>query len=380
MTAGADPRNEPLSQEEQALAQRLVQWKTGEPDTALDQKILAQARSAVATPTARPDRRNSRRPWLVGLASAATFVFAVGLIWRVAEQPSESLPGMAREQLPATADEAPAESAARGVLANAESFEPVAPVQMAPPPMPERPTRLERSEVLGGAANTAQPAREATDQRAMRSDRDHPAIPAREGVPSPAEPPAPSAPPAPAHQRSSPAPADTAADAQAASKVAVAPVPPPAPPPPPPAPPAPPAPVSAPIPTSPPVATAPPAIARSRTSSSRQSERQAAEDGYSAEGAPVPAPPGSSAPARAFPREEVQQRPQQSSPAPAADVAAQTDSADFRRAVQRIRRLSAQDHAERALGAIDRLRQRHPDRELPEDLQRFVANEADQGR
>jgi hypothetical protein len=76
---------EPLGPEEQALADRLREWSVAPPSAALDERILAQARAAVARPVRRP------RPLLIGLASAASLVLAVGVVWRVLEAPPEPL-------------------------------------------------------------------------------------------------------------------------------------------------------------------------------------------------------------------------------------------------------------------------------------------------
>lgn len=77
---------EPLSPEEQALSNRLGEWSPGGPSAALDARILAQARGAVAAPA----KRSQRRPWLVSLASAAALILTVGVVWRTIEAPRDA--------------------------------------------------------------------------------------------------------------------------------------------------------------------------------------------------------------------------------------------------------------------------------------------------
>jgi hypothetical protein len=125
---------EPLGPEEQEAADRLREWSVAAPSVALDERILAQARAAVAPPVRRP------RPLLVGLASAATLVLAVGVVWRVLEAPSADLPAIpaAMPQMRATdADTAtvpePA-SAAAGAQPTGEEVATPAPAQRQPDP------------------------------------------------------------------------------------------------------------------------------------------------------------------------------------------------------------------------------------------------------
>ncbi len=374
MTAGTEPRNEPLSPEEQALAQRLAQWKTGEPDTSLDRLILAQARSTVSAEAeaARPLRRPGRRPWLVGLASAATFVFAVGLIWRVAEQAPEPLAGMARQQLPADIP--------RGQLPAADDesaavvfMEPPAPME-APPPVPAPAAPAAGRDVSGGAVVDAAPSRRQREDLAGSVRKAHDieqSVPSRPAIPAPAQPPAIATAPGPV-----PAPAMAPAPVAAESEAVPAPAPP--------APPPPPLPDSSarssPLPEAP--APEPPeAVSRSRASTDTASNVSGVERMDARRAVPT-APPSAAdiPPADPFPADRALQRseePREQARMHGQDLA--QAPADFRRAVERIRCLIADDEPERALAAIERLRQRHPDRDLPEDLRRFAAGRAGRG-
>lgn len=78
--------HEPLDPQERELAARLAEWRVGSPPPAVEQAILAQARAAARAAGARPARR---RAWLPGLAAAAVLVLAVGVVWRVLENPPE---------------------------------------------------------------------------------------------------------------------------------------------------------------------------------------------------------------------------------------------------------------------------------------------------
>lgn len=82
---GSDP-DAMLTPEERALADHIV--RTGpqrEPSPALDARILAAARAAVAVPAASASRRHprARRRWPVVAGAAATLVLAVGLAWQL---------------------------------------------------------------------------------------------------------------------------------------------------------------------------------------------------------------------------------------------------------------------------------------------------------
>lgn len=362
MTAGSDPRNEPLSPEEQALAQRLAQWKTGEPDAALDRIILAQARSAVSTEAASPIRRPGRRPWLVGLASAATFVFAVGLVWRVAEQAPEPLAEMARGQEPAVA----ADESVEIVF-----MEPSAPIAPLPSP-PAPPAPAADVDVSGGAVADAASLRrqnEGPARSARKVGEVEPSIPSRPTVATPAPPPTIATAP-----RSAPVPAEAPLPIAEESVFAA----PPAPPPPPPVPEMPTQAVSSPEAPAPELSGS---ASRARAATDSTTTAPGAERMDTGRAMPT-APPSAAAvsPADPFPAEPAPQRNEHREQAHMRDYDLEQAPADFRRAVERIRRLIADDKPERALGAIERLRQRHPERDLPEDLRRFLASRAGQNR
>lgn len=88
--------HEPLDAEEAAIARALDRLPGAEPPPALDARILAQARAAVAAPARR------RRPWFLGtgVGAAAAAVMAAGVAWQLGW-----IGG-----IPGTATTAPAES------------------------------------------------------------------------------------------------------------------------------------------------------------------------------------------------------------------------------------------------------------------------------
>ena len=96
-----DPR-EPLSPEEAALARVYATLPGGEPPAALDARVLAQARAAVA-----PARSRSR-PWFLmpGVGAAAAAVMAAGLAWQLGWLGEAQLPGAT--QAPQSESVAPA--------------------------------------------------------------------------------------------------------------------------------------------------------------------------------------------------------------------------------------------------------------------------------
>src|SRR5690606_17621569 len=103
---------DPFTPDEQALADRLRDWSVAGPPAALDARILAQAHGAVA---ATPGHAR-RRPWLVGVATAAALVLTVGVAWRTMEAPREEVlfesPSMsASDHLPAPREKAAAPAA-----------------------------------------------------------------------------------------------------------------------------------------------------------------------------------------------------------------------------------------------------------------------------
>jgi hypothetical protein len=192
---------EPLSPDEQALAERLHGWATGGPSAQLDDRILAQSRAAVGA------KRVVRRPWLVSVASAAALVLTVGVVWRVSESPrSDDLPfeapAIPMSHRPVTNEEQPtgragvadarmqpAEGTAGSVDGELREALPATPV---PQPEPsadaaaEQSTAAQRSSLSRSVNASPTPA-----QPVMR---------ARQTAPPPAAPPPPPASPEPAPQ------------------------------------------------------------------------------------------------------------------------------------------------------------------------------------
>ena len=78
MTMTQPPQPEPLDESERKLARALRELPVAAPPAELDALILAAARRAAQAPTARRERR-----WVIGLASAASAVLAVGLLLRL---------------------------------------------------------------------------------------------------------------------------------------------------------------------------------------------------------------------------------------------------------------------------------------------------------
>ncbi|MFA7542588.1 MAG: hypothetical protein WCZ02_10975, partial [Lysobacterales bacterium] len=94
------PEKPSLTAQEQALAQELGQLPAGSPSQDLDARILAEARAAVsATPggtgQAAPGQHNRVRRastwrWPLRLATAATLMLAMGLVWQLGLSPQSS--------------------------------------------------------------------------------------------------------------------------------------------------------------------------------------------------------------------------------------------------------------------------------------------------
>ncbi len=108
MTAGPEmpPDNTPLTPEELALAQRLVQLGShGEPSPALDARILAAAHAAVGGSSTRSQRQGKRWPLLFGVA--ASLALAVGIAWRLRPLP-DAAPAYESEAASATVNPLPA--------------------------------------------------------------------------------------------------------------------------------------------------------------------------------------------------------------------------------------------------------------------------------
>jgi hypothetical protein len=189
---------EPLSPDEQALAERLHGWATGGPSAQLDDRILAQSRAAVGA------KRVVRRPWLVSVASAAALVLTVGVVWRVSESPrSDGLPfeapAIPMSDLPVTNEEhetgragvadariRPVDGTARSVDGELGEALPATPV---PQPEPS----------ADAAAEQSTAAQRPSSSRSVNASPvpAQPVMRARRSAPPPAAPPPP---PAPASQ------------------------------------------------------------------------------------------------------------------------------------------------------------------------------------
>lgn len=155
----AAPR-EPLSPEEAALDRIYATLPGGEPPAALDARVLAQARAAVA-----PARRRTR-PWFLmpGVGAAAAAVMAAGMAWQLGWLGDAQLPGATQAPL----------------------FESVAPAATPKPKEEEEKQRVDIDYVRQEAS------REAADS-AAEADAEAPPAALRK----PAAPPAPPAPPPP---------------------------------------------------------------------------------------------------------------------------------------------------------------------------------------
>lgn len=199
---------EPLGPEERALASRLREWSVAPPSDALDARILAQARGAVA----RPARRS--RPLLLGLASAATLVLAVGVVWRVLEPPSaelaplpEAVPQMRATDADAAGGPGPGSAPAAAEALQDDGY------RRAPVPVPPGSPALQRPVAARESQSGPPPAppAPAAPPAVMAEPLAEPPAAAARVQPPPAAPPAP--PPAPA-----PAPAGTASAGEAADR------------------------------------------------------------------------------------------------------------------------------------------------------------------
>lgn len=209
--------DDPLNPEERELA-RLTGGlgPHGEPSPALDARILAAARKAVA---ARP-ARSSRPHWPVAMGLAASVVFAIGIAWQLrplqqaatmseapaaysrieaaapAAAPPDDVPASGQAAAEAVAADTSREATASPEAATARTSTPGA----EPPPVPAAP-RLQHSRPLQAASPPAPAVRES------RQD----GYSARASAPPP-----PPSPPAPAAPVAEPAPTfvpDAAADA-----------------------------------------------------------------------------------------------------------------------------------------------------------------------
>ncbi|HZF97394.1 MAG TPA: hypothetical protein VEY92_03990, partial [Pseudoxanthomonas sp.] len=117
------PRD-PLSNEERELATMLSRLRPyGEPSPALDARILAASRTAVAP-------RRSKPGWPVALGLAASVVGAIGIAWQLrpvqpammaSEVPLEESVAPAENAAPAQSDAAPAATADAQAQAEAQA-------------------------------------------------------------------------------------------------------------------------------------------------------------------------------------------------------------------------------------------------------------------
>jgi hypothetical protein len=96
----ATPR-QPLDTEEASIARVYAALPSADPSPALDARILAHARAAVAKAPPK------RRPWFLGagLGTAAAAVFAAGIAWQLGGFKAERALSSVPEQLPAAEEE-----------------------------------------------------------------------------------------------------------------------------------------------------------------------------------------------------------------------------------------------------------------------------------
>jgi hypothetical protein len=345
---------EPLTGEERELAARLAEWNVGVPSPAIEQAVLAHARTAQPVARATVGRRP---PWLVGLASAAVLTLAVGIVWRVLESPPDTLVLMDTGPMSAPV---PAESQVDGASlpfndaaapmppppapSVSPAPAPAAPVASAPTP-PASMSRTQSSEVTRSAPSA--PLDRATRSQVAESARQSAATASPPPVAAPAG--ANSArrsastPPAPQERGPASASAPMSAEARAKAGVPVSPAEPPrrlqTPPPAPSAPSGrPPAPPASPAPSAPPVA------------------------------APVPSPLPEFAPDPHVSREGESALGQSAGDAASGGDAKREDVL-FNEDVARIRTLVQRGERTEALRALAQLQKRFPEWPLPADLQ-----------
>lgn len=143
MTARPPFDEHALDPEERELAARLAALDTGGPSAALDARILAAARAAVAPAATTPASRRPRR-WPTAVGAAATLVIAVGLAWQL--KPLFDLPPPLPRQTPSAgsadaevlvyAEPMPAPPAAHPVEQAASDAAATAPAPSAAPARP----------------------------------------------------------------------------------------------------------------------------------------------------------------------------------------------------------------------------------------------------
>ncbi len=130
--------SDPNERELQELAELYRQLPRVEPPPALDAKILAHARAAVASSHGPSSRPRARARWPAAMATAAVLCLAVGLGWRLRDQVGQDW-SRATDSSPVTTD-AIADSKDKSVLDRAEAptagagpASPAASTEAAPP-------------------------------------------------------------------------------------------------------------------------------------------------------------------------------------------------------------------------------------------------------
>jgi len=190
-----------LTPDERDLAERLARMgPRAEPSPALDARVLAAAREAVAVPR----RRNRRWPAVLGLA--ASLVLAVGLAWRLRPVPDAVPEG--RVSTPAA--RMPIESAARNDAAQppggAMSGRMAGSLDTAVAPKAETPQPESIAGSPPSSASDSTPAapmarRKVAEDNATATSQSAPAAPQFESAPTESPPPPP---PAPAAENAAP--------------------------------------------------------------------------------------------------------------------------------------------------------------------------------
>ncbi len=208
-------RDEPLTAEERELARLLGRRAEQAPPAALDDAILAAARTAVDAPAAdavasseAPRTQRTRPRWPAVFGIAASMVFAIGIAWQLRPEPPPVPAGeaavaaaTAAAEDVAAADQAAERSAADSAVAAAEpatapAVPEAAPVAAAPAPAI---ARAPRPAPTATAEAPAQAARSmAADAAADTSFAALPPAPAATPAAAPPAPPAPTAYSAPA--------------------------------------------------------------------------------------------------------------------------------------------------------------------------------------
>jgi len=182
-----------LTPDERALAENLARiGPRAEPSPALDARVLAAARDAVAV----PQRRQRRWPAVLGLA--ASLVLAVGLAWRLRPVPDAG----PEAHVPTPAASVPAESAARndtaeqpmadtsGLLAGDHDTTVVPNADTLPP---EAPAEAPRPSASDSAPATSLARSKVAEDKSAAASQPAPAPPQQGSTPIESPPPAPAA-------------------------------------------------------------------------------------------------------------------------------------------------------------------------------------------